>query len=318
MAADRPGQITDPVAFHGEGPVWSPDWGGLRCVDLLAGDVLAVDTTSGAVRRDHVGAVAAALRPRAAGGTVLALERGFALIDPADPDGPTDPAGSDGQAGPEDSAGSEDPAGLTAGVRRYLGDLWDADAGVRMNDGGCDPDGRFYCGSMAYAETAGAGSLYRLAPDGTVSVVLTGVTVSNGLAWSPDGARAYYVDSPTSRVDVFDYDSERGLSNRRTLLTVSADGGAPDGLTVDADGYLWVALWGGGAVRRYSPAGRLDGIVPLPVPRVTACTFGGDRLDTLYITTSQVGTDLTRYPAAGAVFALAPGVRGQPVQPFTG
>ncbi|MEX5710138.1 SMP-30/gluconolactonase/LRE family protein [Parafrankia sp. FMc6] len=297
MATDRPEQITDPVAFHGEGPVWSPDWGGLRCVDLLAGDVLAVDTTSGAVRRDHVGAVAAALRPRAAGGTVLALERGFALIGPAEP---------------------ADPAGLTAGVRRYLGDLWDADAGVRMNDGGCDPDGRFYCGSMAYAETSGAGSLYRLAPDGTVSVVLTGVTVSNGLAWSPDGARAYYVDSPTSRVDVFDYDSERGLSNRRTLLTVSADGGAPDGLTVDADGYLWVALWGGGAVHRYSPTGRLDGIVPLPVPRVTACTFGGDRLDTLYITTSQVGTDLTRYPAAGAVFALAPGVRGQPVQPFTG
>ncbi|CAI7976537.1 xylono-1,5-lactonase [Frankia sp. Hr75.2] len=297
MATDRPEQITDPVAFHCEGPVWSPDWGGLRCVDLLAGDVLAVDTTSGAVRRDHVGAVAAALRPRAAGGTVLALERGFALIGPAGP---------------------EDFSGLTGGVRRYLGDLWDADAGVRMNDGGCDPDGRFYCGSMAYAETAGAGSLYRLAPDGTVSIVLTGVTVSNGLAWSPDGARAYYVDSPTSRVDVFDYDSERGLSNRRALVTVPADAGVPDGLTVDADGYLWVALWGGGAVRRYSPAGRLDGIVPLPVPRVTACTFGGDRLDTLYITTSQVGTDLTRYPAAGAVFALAPGVRGQPVQPFTG
>ncbi|MCK9930212.1 SMP-30/gluconolactonase/LRE family protein [Frankia sp. Mgl5] len=297
MATDRPEQITDPVAFHGEGPVWSPDWGGLRCVDLLAGDVLAVDTTSGAVRRDHVGAVAAALRPRAGGGTVLALERGFALIDPVGP---------------------EDLSGLTGGVRRCLGDLWDADAGVRMNDGGCDPDGRFYCGSMAYAETAGAGSLYRLAPDGTVSVVLTGVTVSNGLAWSPDGARAYYVDSPTSRVDVFDYDSERGLSNRRTLVTVPADAGVPDGLTVDADGYLWVALWGGGAVHRYSPTGRLDGIVPLPVPRVTACTFGGDRLDTLYITTSQVGTDLTLYPAAGAVFALAPGVRGQPVQPFTG
>ncbi|TCJ37732.1 SMP-30/gluconolactonase/LRE family protein [Parafrankia sp. BMG5.11] len=297
MATDRPEQITDPVAFHGEGPVWSPDWGGLRCVDLLAGDVLAVDTTSGAVRRDHVGAVAAALRPRAAGGTVLALERGFALIGPAGP---------------------EDFSGLTGGVRRYLGDLWDADAGVRMNDGGCDPDGRFYCGSMAYAETAGAGSLYRLAPDGTVSVVLTGVTVSNGLAWSPDGARAYYVDSATSRVDVFDYDSERGLRDRWTLVTVPEEAGAPDGLTVDADGYLWVALWGGGAVHRYSPTGRLDGIVPLPVPRVTACTFGGDRLDTLYITTSQVGTDLTRYPAAGAVFALAPGVRGQPVQPFTG
>ncbi|MCK9902675.1 SMP-30/gluconolactonase/LRE family protein [Frankia sp. Cpl3] len=297
MATDRPEQITDPVAFHGEGPVWSPDWGGLRCVDLLAGDVLAVDTATGAVRRDHVGAVAAALRPRAAGGAVLALERGFALIDPAGPD---------------------DPSGLTAGSRRYLGDRWGADAGIRMNDGGCDPDGHFYCGSMAYAETAGAGSLYRLAPDGTVSVVLTGVTVSNGLAWSPDGARAYYVDSPTSRVDVFDYDSERGLSSRRTLVTIPDGAGAPDGLTVDADGYLWVALWGGGAVHRYSPAGRLDGIVPIPAPRVTACTFGGDRLDTLYVTTSQVGTDLTRHPAAGAVFAFAPGVPGRPVQPFTG
>ncbi|KPM53601.1 gluconolactonase [Frankia sp. R43] len=294
-------QITDPVAFHGEGPVWSTawcaDWGGLRCVDLLAGDVLAVDPTTGAVRRDHVGAVAAALRPRRTGGTVIALERGFMLVDPAGPD---------------------DPTGLISGTRRYLGDLWDVAAEVRMNEGGCDPDGHFYCGSMAYAETTGAGSLYRLSPDGTVSVELTDVTISNGLAWSPDGAQAYYVDSPTARVDVFDYDTERGLHGRRTLLTVPDGSGVPDGLTVDADGYLWVALWGGGAVHRYSPAGRLDGIVALPVPRVTACAFGGDRLDTLYITTSQRHTDLTRYPAAGAVFAAAAGVRGQPVLPFLG
>jgi sugar lactone lactonase YvrE len=274
-------QITEPLAAHGEGPVWHPDWPGPRWVDMLAGDVL--ELAAGRVSRHHVGEVAAALRPRTDGGVVLALRRGFAMAE----------------------------ADLT-GVRT-LGDLWTG-AAVRMNDGDCDPDGRFYCGSMASDETPGAGRLYRLNADGTTTVVLTGVTISNGLAWSRDGGTAYYVDTPTQRVDAFDYDHTQGLTGRRTVVHVPPADGAPDGLTVDAEGNLWVALWGGGAVRCYHPDGQLLEHLPLPVTQVTACTFGGPDLDELYITTSRQGVDRDTQPEAGALFRARPGVRGQPAR----
>lgn len=279
-------QITGPDAHHGEGPVWHDSWGGLRWVDMLAGDVLSLDP-DGTVQRWHVGSVAAAMRPRTTGGMVLALERGFALVD-----------------------GWREP------VHR-LGELW-TDPGVRMNEGGCDPHGAFYCGSMAYDAASGAGSLYRLDPVGTVDVVVSGVTISNGLAWSPDGSTAYYVDTPTQRVDAFDYEPGRGLSGRRTVIEVSSEDGSPDGLTVDSEGCLWVALWDGAAVRRYTPDGCLDAVVPLPVSRVTACTFGGAELDELYITTSRDGLDPGTEPEAGALFRVSPGVRGLPTLPYAG
>jgi sugar lactone lactonase YvrE len=164
---------------------------------------------------------------------------------------------------------------------------------------------------MAYDERPGAGALYRLAPDLTVSTVLTGVTISNGLAAAPDGTRMYYVDTATGRVDVFDLVD--GLpANRRPAVAVD---GHPDGLTVDAEGGIWVALWGGSAVHRYTPSGALDTIVRLPVPQVTACTFGGPGLDRLYVTTSAHGCD---DPLSGALFAVDPGVCGLPVTGFAG
>src|SRR5215216_5561267 len=190
MCAVRAYAVTDPVAFHGEGPVWSQRWGGLRWVDMLAGDILLL-TASGEVERRHVGTVAAAVRPRTAGGAVIAVERGFALED-AD------------------------------GAVTHLDQLW-TDTRRRMNEGGCDPDGRFYCGSMAYDRTTGAGALYRLDPDGSVSVVLENVTISNGIAWSPDGTRTYYNDTATHRLDVFDYDSVAGLTGRRPFVDLSAE-----------------------------------------------------------------------------------------------
>lgn len=274
-------QLTDPVSHHGEGPVWHAGWPGLRWVDMLAGDVLTLDARTGSVDRSHVGSVAAAIRPCRDGGAVLALERGFAFAD--------------------DDLTQVQP----------LEEIW-SDPSIRMNEGGCDPDGRFYCGSMAYDSTQGAGTLFRLDTDGTVTPVLHEVTISNGLAWSPAGTTAYYVDTPTQRIDAFDYvDGE--LRDRRPVVRISPGHGAPDGLTVDAEGYLWVALWGGGAVHRYSPDGRLSEVCTLPAPRVTACTFGGPGLDELYITTSRVSTDLDRHPDAGAVFRLQSSVPGLPV-----
>ncbi|MGW4028845.1 SMP-30/gluconolactonase/LRE family protein [Streptomyces sp. NPDC004838] len=284
-------QVTAPVAHHGEGPVWHEAWGGLRWVDMLAGDVLALDRTGGRVRRHHVGTVAAALRPRAGGGAVVALERGFALLDAAQL--------------------------ATGAPPSPLGEIW-ADTAVRFNDGGCDPDGRFYCGTMAYSVAPGRGTLFRLDTDGTTVPVLTGVTISNGLVWSPDGSTAYYADTATGRVDAFDYDPAAGLTGRRTAVRVPADAGLPDGLTVDAEGCLWVALWGGSAVHRYTPEGRLDGVVELPVTQVTACAFGGPDLDRLYITTSRMGVDPLHQPEAGALFRADVGVRGVPVLPYRG
>jgi sugar lactone lactonase YvrE len=187
-----------------------------------------------------------------------------------------------------------------------------------MNEGGCDPDGRFYCGSMAYDMTPEAGALYRLDPGGHVLVVQERVTCSNGLAWSPDRRLAYYVDSLTYRVDVFDHDPERGLTGRRPFVTCDEADGLPDGLTVDAEGGVWVAFYGGAAVRRYGPAGAVEEVLRLPVTQVTACTFGGPALDELYITTSREELPEGDQPEAGSVYRCRPGVRGLPVVPFAG
>lgn len=274
-------QITAPIAYHAEGPVWVEQ---LYWVDMLAGDVLSLGA-DGTVGRRHVGQVVAALRPRDSGGFVYAIERGFALDD-----------------------GNGTP------IRR-LPDLWTTDA-VRMNEGGCDPDGRFYCGSMAYALTPGAASLYRLDPDDHVSTVLGDVTISNGLEWSPDGRLAYYVDSATGQIDVMDYDGERGLTHRRQFVAV--DRGVPDGLTIDAEGGVWVAIWGGSAIQRFTPEGVLSEVIELPVTQVTACTFGGADLDELFITTSREGLPASEQPAAGALFRARPGISGLPVRRFAG
>jgi sugar lactone lactonase YvrE len=276
-------QVTPPVAYHGEGPVWSEHWGGLRWVDMLVGDVLSL-RSDGSVERTHVGTVAGAIRPRSRGGAVIGVERGFALEEP------------DGE--------------LTV-----LPELW-ADPGVRMNEGGCDPNGRFYCGSMAYDKTVAAGSLYRLDPDGSTHVVLESVTISNGLDWSPDGLLAYYNDTETGRVDVFDYDRDLGLSNRRPFVRVQD--GRPDGLTVDSEGGVWVALNHSGTVRRFTPGGAVDAIVEVPPRQVTACALGGERLDELFLTTSRENLSAGEDPLAGSLFRADVGVRGLPAREFAG
>ena len=275
-------QITDVVTYHGEGPVWSARWGGLRWVDMLAGDVLSL-RADGGIECRKMGEVAAALRPRRAGRAVIGIERGFALEEPD-------------------------------GTVRRLGEVW-SDPSVRMNEGGCDPDGRFYCGSMAYDQRAGAASLYRLDPDGHVRVALENLTVSNGLEWSPDGTLAYHNDTATYTIAVYTYDRDAGLTDHRVLASLEH---RPDGLTVDAEGGVWTALSDGGAVRRYTPEGELDAVIEVPARKVTACTFGGAQLDELFITTSREGLDPGDDPLAGALFRAVPGVRGLPVREFAG
>jgi sugar lactone lactonase YvrE len=239
-------------------------------VDMLAGDVLSL-AAEGTIDRRHVGNVAAVLRPRRQGGAVIGVERGFALEE-AD------------------------------GTLTHLGELW-SDTNVRMNEGSCDPDGRFYCGSMAYDERPGAGALYRLDPDSSVRVVLENVTISNGLEWSPDGSCAYYNYTPTQRIDVFDYeDSESGLTGRRPLAEIPAQTGGPDGLTVDEEGGVWVALYQGAAVQRYTPDGILDEVIGVAAKQVTACTFGGQDHNQLFIATTREGLEPGEDPLAGSLF----------------
>ncbi len=275
-------QITDVVTFHGEGPVWSLEWGGLRFVDMLAGGVLTL-RDDGEVDRITVGKVAAMVRPRTDGGYVVATEKGIALADD-----------------------------VTAAPTRSIR-LTERD-GERMNEGGAAPDGSLYVGSMAWDGSDDGGRLYRVTPDGGTEVVLDPVSISNGLGFSPDHTRAYYADSGLGRIDVFDVDGGV-LGERRPLVTFGDDDGVGDGLVVDSQGTFWVAMNGAGQVRRYSPEGELLEVVEVPVPGVTACTLGGPSLTDLFITTSREGDDS---PGAGALYATAVDVPGLPVLPFAG
>ncbi|MEU2241061.1 SMP-30/gluconolactonase/LRE family protein [Streptomyces sp. NPDC018338] len=187
----------------------------------------------------------------------------------------------------------------------------------RMNDAAVDPAGRLLAGTMAYDESPGAGSLYRLDGDGLVTL-LDSVTISNGLGWSPDGSRLYYADSPTGRVDVFAYDPENGaLSDRRPFAVL--DRGVPDGLTVDSAGRVWVAVWGGGEVLAFEADGTLHARVEVPASHVTSCAFAGPARDVLVITTATEGLAEDRLraePDAGRLFVCRPGATGLPTTPY--
>lgn len=230
----RAEQRTDRCSFHGEGPFWDDRSSRIRFVDMLAGDVVTLLPT-GTVTRRHIDDVAAVIRARDKGGYLIAVEHGFALLD--------------------------DDWNRVATVGAF------SSPSLRMNEGGCDPQGRFYCGSMAYDLSPGAGSLFRLDPDLTVNTVLESVSIPNGLQWSPDGTRAYHADTATGRIDVYDFDAAEGrLHHPRPFVTVDQASGAPDGTTIDDEGGLWVALWGGGAVRRYDANGALTDVVELRSP----------------------------------------------------
>lgn len=277
----QPEQITAAEAEHGEGAVWWPAWGGLCWVDMLAGDVLHLDAT-GTVQRWHVGRVAAVLRPRASGGAVLATDQSVLVAD-----------------------------GLHGETTTRAAPVSDPDQ--RFNEGACAPDGSFLCGTTSWSERPGRGALLRVDATGAVSSVLDGLSTSNGLAWTADGTTAYFIDSGTGRVDALDGD----LSGRRPLVRIDPELGVPDGLTTDAEGGVWVALWEGGAVHRYDATGQLTEIVTLPVAKVTSCAFGGDDLSDLLVTTSRY-REGDPHPAAGSVFRVATGVRGLPALSYAG
>ena len=175
---------------------------------------------------------------------------------------------------------------------------------------------------MALDERSSLGALYRVDVDLRATRVLTGTTISNGLGWSPSGTSFYFVDSPTCRIDVFDFDPASGaLENRRPLAAVNVEGAVPDGMNVDAEGGVWVALHGGWGLRRYSPEGELLAELGLPMARITSCCFGGPDLRDLYVTTRREGlsaAEVAAQPLAGALLRLDVGVAGLPTHAFAG
>jgi sugar lactone lactonase YvrE len=197
---------------------------------------------------------------------------------------------------------------VRSGELEPLLDLPHAHPGLRANDGAVDPAGRFWVGTMADDESPGKGALYRLAR-GELTTVIAPVDLSNGLDWR--GERMYFADTTTQRVDLLDYDEASGeVENRRTFVTIDEADGSPDGLVLDDEGGMWLALWGGGAVRRYSPEGTLEATLEVPADNVTACWFAGDRL---FITTAA-----SPQPLGGSLFVAEPGVSGPPARAFAG
>lgn len=280
--------LTGPVAEHGEGPVWSPLWGGLRWMDAARGDILTL-SSDGVTRFSLNDGYAAFTRPRVNGGYVAAGARHLFFS-------------SDPHSAPESSL-----------------ELF-GHSRARLNEGGTDRDGRLFAGSMDTDGHIGQSAVFLVDPSsGTphVSTAFTGVQVSNGIDFSADGTLAYYVDSLTRRIDIFDYDSGT-LGNRRPFVSFRDGDGLPDGLTVDSDGRVWVAMWGGSCVRGYDPEGSLSMVIDLPVPQVTACTFGGKDFKSLFITTSRWGLTSERGAPDGSLYVCEPGSQGVPVTPFAG
>lgn len=293
MASPQVDLVLDVRAALGEGPVWHPREQRLYWVDITAGRIHVHDPQGAQDLVYQVNQMVGAAVPRRSGGLVLAAQHGLGTFDL-----------------------DRQELALLATPEQHLPDN-------RFNDGKCDPRGRFWAGTMSLIRQLAAASLYCLDTDGTVCHVLGGVTTSNGLDWTDDQRTMYYIDTPTLQVAAFDYDADSGaISNRRASITFPSGSGRPDGMTLDAEGMLWIAHWEGGRISRWDPrTGRRLQEIALPVARVTSCAFGGPNLDRLYITTARHGlTDqqLADQPHAGSLFAVTPGVTGRPANEYLG
>jgi len=293
---ERSGRVAVPCTREqtvlGEGVRWDAWRGELLRVDIVRGRIYRdrADDAGGLVPvavHEVPGTVGAVAPIEGGGGWLLAAGRGLRLL-------------------------------LPDGSSRLISQV--APVGTRMNDGACDSRGRFWAGTLAVDQRPGAGALYRFDGDGAARLVLPGLTISNGVDWSPDAATMYLADSGPGVVYAFDFDADTGaLAGRRVLVTIESDVGAPDGLTVDAAGDLWVAVYGAGEIRHYQPDGVLAEVFAVPAAQTTCCAFGGPGLDRLYVTTATEGwTDEQRRarPGAGLVYRLDVGVAGRPAAPF--
>ena len=282
--------VADVRAELGEGPVWVAAERALYWVDINGRRIFRL-SESGERREWPTPMRVGSIAPRARGGFIAGTDRGIALVDL-----------------------DQDRFEVVASPEQHL-------PHNRFNDGKVDRQGRFLAGTMDDREKGSAGALYRIDPDRTCTAIDGGYGITNGPAFSPDGARMYHSDTLRQVTYAFDLDAAGEATNRRVFVQFGAGDGHPDGMTVDAEGCLWIALWGGWCVRRFSPDGDLLRTVEMPVEQPSSCAFGGPRLDRLYVTSATKGLDqtaLAMQPNAGGLFMLIPGVRGIPDLPFAG
>ncbi len=282
--------VADVAAILGEGPVWVARDAALYWLDIKGRKIFRLDDT-GAVTQWETPLRVGSIAPRASGGFIAGTDRGFATFDPV--------------SGRLDLLFNPEPDR----------------PGNRFNDGKVDRAGRFWAGTMDDSESAAAGALYRLDSAGTATRIDDGYRVTNGPAFSPDGRRMYHNDSARQVTYAFDLDADGSASNRREFIRFGQGDGYPDGMTVDAEGGLWIAFWDGWCVRRFSPGGELIATIDVPAQRPTSCTFGGPRLDRLYISSARIGLDaqaMAQQPCAGGLFLVSPGVRGLADVPYAG
>jgi sugar lactone lactonase YvrE len=271
--------LTDHRCLLGEGPVWDARRSSLFWVDILRGEIHEYRPADGYSHTISVGEYVGAVAPYRDGRLMAAMKSGIVLLDP------------------------------DTGEREAVGHPEAHLPGNRYNDGKCDPAGRFWVGSMSLQEEPGAGSLYMIDHDRSITRQLEGVTISNGLAWINDHRTMYYIDTPTFEVAAFDYDiATGGISNRRVAIRIPETDGYPDGMTTDREGCLWIAHWDGWQVTRWDPhTGRKIHHIPMPAARVTSCAFGGDTGNDLYITSARTGLseeELGRMSGAGGVWKI--------------
>jgi sugar lactone lactonase YvrE len=275
----------------GEGPVWDAEAGVLRWVDLFGAAIQSWDPATGEHRRTEYPGTLGAIIPRRGRGPLIAAGREFIGLD-------------------EDGT-----VGLT--LLTVEPDRPDN----RLNDCRCDTAGRLWAGTMSSAVgTPGQGSVYRIGADLEPRRAIAATTISNGIGWDPADRWMYFIDSATYRLDAFDFDAAAGaLGERRTVAQIDPDEGLPDGLAVDAEGGIWVALFGGGRVNRYAPDGELDQVLRLPFRNPTCPAFGGQGMETLFITTARyerAAAEADRAKGAGALLAVDVGVVGLPPVAF--
>jgi sugar lactone lactonase YvrE/DNA-binding IclR family transcriptional regulator len=278
--------------FLGEGPFWSARDRQLYFVDILAPSVCVGDPSKGTYRSWPMPELTSFLIPRKRGGFVAAMQNELRAVD------------------------------LETGESTTLAQPEANRPGNRFNDGKCDRRGRLWAGTLAIDTTPGQGSLWRLDPDGRTREMDRGFHVSNGLGWSPDDRLFYFTDTAKQTIYVYDFDIEMGaIENRRVFASVPESEGKPDGLTIDAEGFVWSAHWDGWCVTRYDPDGHVERVINLPVPRPTSCVFGGIDMQTLFVTSARIrlsAAQIADAPLSGSVFAIETGIKGLPENIFGG
>ncbi|WP_316568725.1 SMP-30/gluconolactonase/LRE family protein [Neobacillus sp. YIM B06451] len=285
--------VVDAKAVLGEGPSWDRKSGVLYWVDIEGKKVHLYDPSTGDDNAIDVGQMVGAIVPRESGGAVVALETGFHFLN-------LETGGLEPICDPETNLDTN-----------------------RFNDGKCDPAGRFWAGTMDNNGSEKNGSLYCLEPSLSFKKKLEGLGISNGLAWSPDNRYLYFIDTPTGKVVRYNYKLETGEINEpKEVVTIPDGEGFPDGMTIDEEGFIWIAHWAGGKVSRWNPeTGEKVEEIRVPAVNVTSCTFGGQDFSELYITTARNGMsdeELERFPHAGGVFKVKPSVKGMPTNEFKG